>query len=107
MEDALKGGPTNLAVLPIALPAAGDAGEMHSCLPLAGSSYGATVPEFVIFEPVGSCCGQRCFTVCVDGVFSIRGVWEWDLQGSLTSNDQQFRMKLLSLCTGLHEKNPT
>lgn len=43
----------------------------------------------------------------VDGVFSIKDVWEWDLLGSLTSNAQQFRMKLLGLCSGLHEKTPT
>lgn len=42
-----------------------------------------------------------------DGVFSIKDVWKWDLLGSHTSTDQQFRMKLLTLCSGLHEKNPT
>lgn len=31
MEDALKGGPTNLAMLPVALPAARDAG---GCVPV-------------------------------------------------------------------------
>lgn len=96
--------------------------RMHPCLPLAGSSYRAVVPEFVkpIFEPVlhllpgsgavsfGSSLPAvgRGALQSVEGAFSIKDVWEWDLLGSLTSNDQQFRMKLLSLCSGLHEKNP-
>lgn len=98
--------------------------RMRLCPPLAGSSYGAVVHDFVkpICEPAlcllpasgaasfGSSlpAAGRGALRCVDGVFSIKDIWEWDLLGSLTSNDQQFRMKLLSLCSGLHEKkNPT
>lgn len=92
-------------------------------LPSAGrSSYRAVLHEFVkpIFEPVlhllpGSGVASfgsslpavsRGALQYVDGVFSVKDVWEWRLLGSLTSNDQQFRMKLLSLCSGLHEKTP-
>lgn len=40
----------------------------------------------------------------VDGVFSIKDVGNGIFLGSLTGSDQQFRMQLLSLCFGLHEK---
>lgn len=49
-------------------------------------------------------CLMRSFTVYEWRIFSIKDIWEWDLLGSLTSNDQQCRMKLLSLCSGLHGK---
>lgn len=101
-------------------PAARDAGGCAPALPCQGP-----VTELLsinLSNPfLSQCCvrcqalGRRSFgssllTVGrdtlqhVDGVFSIKDVWKWDLLGSLTSNDQQFRMKLLTLCSGLHEK---
>ena len=124
IEHALLGEPTNLAVLPSTHPAAGDAG---GCAP--------PPPSAPVRVPLRGCCPWICQThfrtsaasaarrwaagfssslpargrgalQCASGVFSVEDVWEWDLLGSLTSNDQQFRMKLLSLCSGLHEKTP-